>query len=143
MRQFGIVTDALLRSGKYQAGELRACVAQHSIRRVIDLRDRPPLLSARTYAQCGVDLCLFPLAEYAPISPRQCLALLDLLANPVVTLLHCWKGSHRTGAVVALYRRSMLGWSPAAAWAEMAFFDFGPPDRHHELFVSVFGDWRP
>lgn len=137
MRRFAVVSPGLYRSGRYSAAALRAVVAEYAIRRVIDLRDRPePLLAARTYRSIGVAFMRWPIDENADLPDG---VVNDVMREPH-TLVHCWKGSHRTGAVIASVRLRQ-GWSMADAWDEMMAFDFG--SGHVALRRSVFGDWSP
>lgn len=138
MRRFAEYAPRRFRSGKYSASELRAAIRDHAIARVVDLRDRDQtLLAQRTYASLGVEFVRWPVDERRPLSPD----VLDVVDRPG-TLVHCWKGSHRTGAVVAMLRLR-AGWTPEATWAELQRFDFGPWADHAELAASVFGSWRP
>lgn len=138
MRRFSEYAPHRFRSGKYTATELREAVQKHRIGRVVDLRDRePPLLADKTYAEMGVEFVRVPLSEREPLP----MGILEVIDRPG-TLVHCWKGSHRTGAVVAMLRLRD-GWTPEAAWEEMQRFDFGDWRIHSELAESVFGAWRP
>lgn len=133
---FAPVTALLYRSGRYSAHGLRQVVEQHGIKRVIDLRDHlKPLLAISTYQRMGVVFERVPIDEYAPLP-----AMNIELECP--TLIHCWRGAHRTGALVARYRLAQ-GWSREQAWAEMASFGFGNIAARAQLFSSVFGVWRP
>lgn len=138
MRRFSEFSPNRFRSGKYTASELSAAVGTFGIRRVVDLRDRPErLLSPRTYERLGVDYIRVPLSENEPV-PRSVLDVVDVEH----TLVHCWKGSHRTGTVVAMLRMRD-GWPPEKVWLEMQAFGFGRWDGHPALAECVFGDWRP
>lgn len=137
MRRFSEYAPRRFRSGKYAAFELREAVAAHQISRVVDLRDREPLLSERTYASIGVELVRVSVDETRPL-PRGLVEIVDVPG----TLVHCWKGSHRTGAVVATMRMRD-GWEPSCVWEEMQAFGFGAWDDHAALAEGVFGAWRP
>jgi protein tyrosine phosphatase (PTP) superfamily phosphohydrolase (DUF442 family) len=52
-------------------------------------------------------------------------ALRAVLAAPKPTVVHCWHGADRTGAVVAAYRIAVDGWTPAEALDEMVAGGFG------------------
>lgn len=134
MRNFDIVIPGLLfRSGKYNAGQLRECVTQYNIKKVIDLRDRVQLLADSTYKKIGVTFSQFSLDETRPL-PSNALTVFD---GVTPTLIHCWKGAHRTGAWVATYRILKQGWGVDKAIAEMMNFGFGNPSKHIELYESV------
>lgn len=137
MRNFSeVIPDLLWRSGKYSAWELRQAVQLHGIKQVIDLRDRPPLLAASTYKRAGVKFINFPVDEYQGL-PDDALEIWD---GQMPTLIHCWKGAHRTGAWVARLRFVYCGWSEKQALDEMFEFGFGNISQHQELFGSIFDE---
>lgn len=138
LRRFAEFDRGLFRSGKYSAGELKLALTHNAIRRVVDLRDNPrQLLASSTYAKLGVEYVRFPIDEHLGLPA---LNVLSLLVRG--TLVHCWKGSHRTGAVVAAHRLH-TGWTRSATWDEMQRFGFGEWRKHERLAESVFGAWRP
>jgi protein tyrosine/serine phosphatase len=53
------------------------------------------------------------------------------------TLIHCWKGRHRTGAAVALYRKVVCGWDGDAIWQELQRYGFGDIEKHPELLKGL------
>ncbi len=134
IHNFGQVDHWLFRSGRYRLRDLAHIVEVYGIQRVIDLRDRPPLFKLSSYRRVGVTFIRYPISEYEPLSED----VLRILDPQYVTLIHCWKGAHRTGAVVGLYRRRCQGWPPEEVWREMKAFGFGNPEKHPELFESVF-----
>ena len=137
MRNFGEVVPGLLwRSGKYTASQLRHSVHLHKIEQVIDLRDRLPLLAISTYQHIGVKFINFPVDEYRGLHPNA----LDIWDGQTPTLVHCWKGAHRTGAWVARFRIEQCGWPEKQALKEMISFGFGSISLHQELFRSVFSE---
>jgi protein tyrosine/serine phosphatase len=138
VRRFFEFSPNRFRSGKYTASELADAVSRFGIRRVVDLRDRPErIMSPRTYTRIGVEYIRLPLSDHEPIPA----SVLDVVDRDR-TLVHCWNGSHKTGAVVAMIRMRD-GWAPEEVWSEMQAFGFGRWDAHHALAASVFGDWRP
>lgn len=70
----------------------------------------------------------------ALIKDEDIVAALNIISaakGPV--LVHCWHGSDRTGAVVAMYRILFQGWSKADAIAEMVEGGFG----HHAIYSNI------
>lgn len=63
---------------------------------------------------------------------REALAILRKAPKPV--LVHCWHGSDRTGAVVALYRMVVQGWSREAAIDEFRAGGFG---YHESVYPEI------
>lgn len=133
-RNFGIVIPSkLFRSGKYLVRELKYITQQHNIEQVIDLRNKSPLLVTKTYQRIGLDFKQIPLSENAPLPP----GILEIWDRQTPTVIHCWKGAHRTGAWIAKFRRSQ-GWSETDILAEMMQFGFGDPAKHPALYRSIF-----
>lgn len=60
-------------------------------------------------------------------------AVAVLQAAPKPVAVHCWRGSDRTGAVVAAWRVVVDGWTPAAALDEMVAGGYG----HGWLFGNL------
>jgi protein tyrosine/serine phosphatase len=53
------------------------------------------------------------------------------------TLIHCWKGRHRTGAAVALYRKVVCGWDGDTIWQELQRYGFGDIEKHPDILRGV------
>jgi len=142
IRNFHQVSNDLFRSGKYNANELKQISSINEIKQVIDLRDKDQLFIDKTYSKIGVKFYHVPINEYQKISHK----ILDDIINLALsksTLIHCWKGSHRTGIVCAYYRINVQNWSFLLAWEEMFKYGFGEINKHFSLLESVFGNWRP
>lgn len=137
-RNFGIVRPGLYRSGRYTRSELAAVVAEFGVQTVVDLRDadRPKMLGDRTYRALGVQVLRVPVREDMPVSVQAIEAVEAAVGVGRGTLLHCWKGSHRTGAMVALLR--LLAGEPGPAVIEdMERYGFGDPAKHPALWEQV------
>lgn len=135
MRNFGIVVPGrLFRSGKYLARELRRATSRYGIECVVDLRStwRDDLLAQSTYESIGVEFYRYPMNEDEPI-PQNALDVYD--GRP--TLIHCWKGAHRTGAWVAKFRMETQGWPIEEVFSEMLDFGFGDPMKHRALIEPL------
>jgi hypothetical protein len=135
LRNFGVViADKLFRCGKYQAKQLKEALHTFHFEQVIYLSDTAPFLSQATYRSLGVCFHHLPVSEYQSVPPA---IIKIIMAIDDRTLIHCWKGAHRTGAVVGMLRKEQ-GWSPRQTWEEMCAFGFGKPDAHMDLYQSVF-----
>lgn len=137
-RNFGTVRPGLYRSGRYTRGELAAVVAEYGVQTVVDLRDehRPAMLGGRTYRALGVQVLRVPVREDLPV-PEQAVEVVEAVVGACgATLLHCWKGSHRTGAVVALLRLR-AGEPGPAVLEDMQRYGFGDPSKHQALWEQV------
>ncbi len=137
IHNFGeVVPGQLWRSGRYTASALCHMVQQCGIRQVIDLRDRESaLLAARTYRRMGISFVRYPLDETKGLPD----AALEVWDGVTPTLIHCWKGAHRTGAWVARLRLERMGWTATAVHDELMGYGFGRIADHHELYKSI---WR-
>lgn len=124
------------------AGALAALQQAMERLTVIDLRDRAPLFALRTYQRLGIVFERMPIDETQPLPEATIEQLLARVAQRPL-LFHCWKGAHRTGAICALYRIRVQGWSAVEAWREMSDYGFGRIEAHSALFQSAFGEWRP
>ncbi|MCA8950358.1 MAG: tyrosine-protein phosphatase [Planctomycetes bacterium] len=66
-------------------------------------------------------------------------ALAAVVAAPEPVAVHCWRGSDRTGAVVAAWRVAIDDWAPAAALDEMCRGGYGHSAWFGNLRVLVAG----
>jgi len=136
LRNFGeVIPGKLYRCGKCQAKELKEAILEYNIKRVVYLSETKPFLSQKTYFKLDVTFKHIKVFEYVGLSQD----ILEQVIFPTITLIHCWKGSHRTGAVVAKLRQSQ-GWPNRNIWDEMQKFGFGKKEKHLALYRSVFGD---
>jgi protein tyrosine/serine phosphatase len=100
---------------------------------------------AREAAVCeaaGVEMVRLPMSgdgrgDYAQYD--QAMAILAD-SNRLPALVHCARGTHRTGALVASWRVQAEGWDPAAAVDEMTQYRFRPED--HVLVPHLQAYWN-
>src|SRR5262249_7661024 len=69
---------------------------------------------------------------------------LDVMADPAnhPVLVHCYKGIHRTGAYVAVYRMELEGWRKEDALAEMRDMGYVQLDVHADV-AGYFASYQP
>jgi protein tyrosine phosphatase (PTP) superfamily phosphohydrolase (DUF442 family) len=125
------ISDSLYRSGQPDLQELLKLQAL-GIKTVVNLRS--------WHSDCAM---IGPLGlgyEQIPMEPwhpeeKDAVAFLKIVTDPKRTpvLVHCWHGADRTGALVAVYRIAVQGWSKAAAIREMTGGGFG----FHRLWVNL------
>ncbi|MBY0527120.1 MAG: dual specificity protein phosphatase family protein [Gemmataceae bacterium] len=138
-RNFQVVNDGVLyRSGQMSGAGLKAMVREHGIRTVVTLRDAavpgglPP--DAGEEAYCRKEemnhFRLTPRPWWAPDNTvpaeenvRRFLEIMDDPKNHPV-LIHCFAGSHRTGAYCAIYRMEYEHWSNKEALEEMRAYGY-------------------
>jgi protein tyrosine/serine phosphatase len=133
-RNFRIVESGVLyRSGQVSLPALKRLVHDYGIRTVITLRDSylpgkaPPDLAEEEF-------CRKEDINHVRIPPRRWWShegtppvdegvqrFLEVMSDPknYPVLLHCFAGTHRTGAYCAIYRMEFEGWSNAEAIQEL------------------------
>jgi tyrosine-protein phosphatase SIW14 len=134
-RNLHVVTrDVLYRSGQMSLIGLQRALHDYEIRTVVTLRDAhepgnpPPDLAEADYCRKnGITYFRLPPRPWetaadgsvpAEQNVRKFLAIMDDPKNYPV-LVHCFAGSHRTGAYVAIYRMEYQGWSNRQVLEEM------------------------
>jgi len=124
----------LIRCGQPSAADF-SLLAGLGVTRVLNLREYHD--DARITRDERLTLMRLPLdaAEVTPTQLRQAVALIK--ANPGVTLVHCWHGSDRTGAVVAAYRILSQGWSKDEAIREFIYGGYGFHPIYWDLVHSL------
>lgn len=129
-----VTPHVLYRSGQLSLAGLERVIHDHGIRTVISLRDAdvpgqtPPDAAEEEFCkQRGIrhvritPRSWWPEYDGPPPAERgiaQFLRVLDDSANQPV-LLHCFAGTHRTGAMVAIYRMEYDRWTNSEALAEL------------------------
>lgn len=128
IRRFAKVDDKLFRSGKYNGRGLDSLEKLHNVRKIIDLRDNPKrLLAQSTYDRHGIEYMRIPCQDRRPIPSETIVAAVDNCAGKV--LVHCWRGSDRTGAFVFRWRMLRCGWQLEDAKREAYEFGFKYNDK--------------
>ena len=101
------------------------------VRTVINLRTRHG--ERKAVEAAGMRYVEIPMNFWKDVDPeavRKALSVMTDNANQPV-FLHCSRGKDRAGAVVAVYRMEVDGWSEAEAEAEMEAFGF------HEIWSQL------
>lgn len=116
------ISPDLYRCGQPSAAAMRALEAR-GIQSIVNLRQ----YHSDADEVAGTTLALFevPLDAGDLDYPRLVTALRALVVAPKPVAVHCWRGSDRTGAVVAAWRVAVDGWTPAQAVEEMVTGGFG------------------
>lgn len=148
LRNLHAVSEGVLyRSGQLPLSGLKHVLRDYDIKTIISLRDSygtgapPPDLAEEQYCQMmGI--------KYIRISPkpwwssdgsvpaaegvRTFLAAMDDSRNYPV-LVHCFAGSHRTGALCAVYRMEYQHWNNARAIQEMKDYGYRNIDEEFDI----------
>ncbi len=148
-RNFHVVHDRVLyRSGQLSQLGLEQTIRQYGIRTIVSLRDghqpgdTPPDLAEEQY-------CKDKELNYHRITPRpwsasddsvpaevgvrQFLKIVDDPANYPI-LIHCFAGSHRTGALCAIYRMEYDHWTNQQAIDELRACGYSTLDSDLDVF---------
>lgn len=134
---FDVVEEGVLcRSGQPKPFQLARLIEEHGIRTVINTREAeaPEALMAEEAAICaeaGAELVRLSMPGDGRGSYEQYDQALAILSDPdrQPVLVHCARGTHRTGAIVASWRVDQQGWDPEQAVLEMTRYRF-KPDGH-------------
>lgn len=157
-RNFRVVKEGVLyRSGQLTLPALKRIIHDHGIRTVITLRDAPhpggtpPDAAEEKYCR-GLDINYHRIPPRnwggpngqipADQSVRQFLEIMDNPKNHPV-LIHCFAGSHRTGAYCAIYRMEYDRWPNAAALAEMKACGYANLDDEWDILDYLEGYRSP
>lgn len=128
------VSDVLYRSAQPTAEGMRALKGL-GIKTVVNLRtfhsDRDEIGAA------GLDSESIPMQAWRP-ERQELVRFLKIVSDPdrAPVLVHCQHGADRTGALCALYRVVIQGWSKEEALREMAEGGYG----FHEVWQNLL-DW--
>jgi tyrosine-protein phosphatase SIW14 len=138
-RNFRVVhEDVLCRSGQMSLPALQQVVRDHGIKTVITLRDSyrpgepPPDLAEEKWCQAQDILHIrippryWEAADNSVPAEEGVLKFLEIMDDPKnhPVLIHCFAGSHRTGAYCAVYRMEYEHWSNADAIDEVKEFGY-------------------
>lgn len=133
--------SAIYRSGKpkpEQISELKALGVRTIVSLETYMLDPDDAAEEEAAAQAsGIEFKRVPMSPllFEPPTVEQIQAAVDLIANPALqpVLVHCYRGSDRTGLVVGAYHIEQDGWTADEAIADMR--NYG----HSVLFYS----WDP
>jgi tyrosine-protein phosphatase SIW14 len=122
---FGKIDDGYYRGAQPEEGDYTD-LASLGVKTVIDLTeggrdDEPGLVE-----QAGMKFFRIPLTTTDRPSDSAVAQFLSIVTNPAnqPVYVHCQGGRHRTGAMTAVYRMTVNGWTSDKAYAEMKQFRF-------------------
>jgi hypothetical protein len=133
------VAPGLYRGGRPNA-EGVAWLKSIGIKTVINLRHYHGDTEKQQVEAAGLRYERIVLESSDAPRPEQIARFLTLVRDPTLRPLyvHCKHGVDRTGAMMAVYRMEEEGWSNAAAFAEMDFFDSHTIWRDLRNFVRAY-----
>lgn len=142
VKNFGEVVDGkIYRSAAPSLFCLKVASQKIGLKAVLDLRDNWDKAEWRRYrallwAHYGIAAYNVPFDDKSPPDPASVSIAMSILLDegnhPI--LVHCQGGRHRTGGIVAEYRKRFQGYSAEAAYKEAKKYDFYSRWGH--------GDWK-
>ena len=133
---FGVVVEGeVYRSGQLTAPQLERVIRQYALRTVINTREEGARVGveAKACREHNVRMVRIAMPGDGRGTYDQYTEALDILQDPEArpVLVHCARGTHRTGALIAAYRVLGQGWEAEEALNEMRRYRFDP--RGHPL----------
>jgi len=125
----GVAYAAEVAPGLYRGGQPDeagiAWLKSLGVKTVINLRHYHGDTEGARASAAGLRYERIPLASSDAPERGQVARFLELVKDPTLRPLyvHCLHGVDRTGAMMAVYRMEMEGWSNAEAFAEMEYFE--------------------
>jgi len=140
----GVDYAALVAPGIYRGGAPDAqgveWLASIGVRTVVNLRHFHGRSEGAIVRAAGMRYAWIPLASTDAPEPEQVERFMSIVTDPEAqpVYVHCLHGVDRTGAMIAVYRMRVQGWSNSDALAEMEHF--GADGLLHDLrrFVGAY-----
>jgi tyrosine-protein phosphatase SIW14 len=152
-RNFRVVREGVLyRSGQMSLAGLRRVVHDYGIRAVVNLRDGTTPADRAEEKFCNKEeihfVRLLPRGwgdgSGAAPAEENVRAFREVLADPAnhPVLVHCFAGTHRTGAYCAVYRMEFEHWDNARAVAEVRACGYTNIDDEWDI-LGYLEQYRP
>jgi tyrosine-protein phosphatase SIW14 len=132
VNNFQVIEQDMYRSGRPSIPEIEMLAQSFNIKTILSvetyLLDPEYAKASREAAEdFGIEIVnvpIPPVGHLDKIAARKALEALKTLPRPI--LIHCYRGSERTGIVVAAYRMSVHHWTYDQAVKEMDSYGFNP-----------------
>lgn len=141
VKNFAEVDTGIYRSGRPLPSDFKMLATTYKIKNVISLETywiEKKTLAAEKAAVKAAGMTFYsipiaPVGEFDAKKVMQAYQLLHTIERPI--LVHCFRGSERTGVVVATYRILENKWPYKAVFEEMDKYGFSPLFKNwkHEL----------
>ncbi len=143
IKNFGIVDGRIYRGQQPEAGDYAALKAL-GISTVIDLRNDPKGYARQSAEAAGLKYVNIQMDDKAEPTDEQIATFLQTVNDQAngKCYVHCAGGRHRTGATIAVYRMTKLGWDADAAYREMKAYDFYTRFGHGGYKTYVFDYYK-
>lgn len=133
MENFYKVDDDLYRS-EQPSGKGVKELERYGIRSILNLRNRHSDKEEARKASMTLYTIPMEAGEMTDDSMEKAMLVIARAEKPM--LVHCWHGSDRTGAVIAMYRMVFQGWTRAEAIDELINGGYG---YHKNLYPNITG----
>ncbi len=157
-RNIRVVTPGVLyRSGQLSQAGLQRLIHDHGIRTVVSLRDTyvegvsPPDAAEADFCR-SLDIkhvritpkSWWPEYDGPPPAEQGVTKFLTVMDDPTnfPVLLHCYAGTHRTGAMVSVYRMEYDRWTNSEALAELRGAGYRNLDKETDV-LSYLENYKP
>lgn len=138
------VDSMLMRSGHIPAHHLQYTCKQHNISTVISLETHDDVIMSAEEKACKdvkVKWYNFPINQIFvnQFPKQQIIDALYIISTSPKSLIHCYRGSDRTGLVCAAYRFKYNNWDVNTAISEM--YKLGFNKILYKLWAEELKDW--
>jgi tyrosine-protein phosphatase SIW14 len=139
IKNFGRINANYYRGGQPKAKDI-ATLKELGIKTVISLRNNGPREEEVWVRAAGMKYFNLPLSTTRPATREQTQKFLKLVSTPAhwPVLVHCAGGTHRTGAMTAIYRITFDSWTADMAYREMKQYGFYSFPNHGALKRFVY-----
>ncbi len=135
MKNFFKVDGKLYRSGRPAKGDFRTLLEKHGIGEVLSMRWYHDHKKSAHLAGLKLHRIASKASKITVHQLTEALRVIRDAQHPI--LVHCWHGSDRTGAVIAMYRMVFQGVSKEEAIREMTEGGFGFHGRSFPNIVET------
>jgi tyrosine-protein phosphatase SIW14 len=132
IKNFQVVEKDLYRGGRITASNVRFLSEDYKVKTIISLETYWNATEVRrneveAAQELGIKFIHIPMQPMGDVHAELVWKAVDMLAKEQKPIyLHCYRGSERTGLVVAGYRMKYEGWSYKQATEEMDRYGFSP-----------------
>ena len=139
IKNFGQMDDRFFRGVEPKSLEDIQALKALGVNTVIDLQAEPNSSERGWVESTGMHYVNIPMVEKAYPKPEWVAAFLKTVDDPATGkfFVHCAGGSHRTGAMGAVYRYEKYGWNYDQVYAEMKQYDFYTSWGHGDFKTFV------
>lgn len=135
---FQVTEDGLYRGGRISSLQVKQLAETYKVKTIISLETYWSAPGVKhdeidTAAELGIKFIHIPMQPMGDVHADLVWKAVELLRNEARPIyLHCYRGSERTGLVIAAYRMKYENWTYGQATDEMDKYGFSP----------MFNEWK-